>query len=219
MTISVFIYKGVNKIYKKILHVLCNFAVWIKFTGNGVKFSTFSSNGIPKVWINQRGGSINLGIDFRMNNYNSDNIIGFGVPCALIANMGRITIGNHVGMSQTSLYALDADITIGDYTLLGGGVKIYSSDFHSTNSSHRKDYSLYGLDAQNRKSAPVVIGHDCFIGAGTIVLKGVSIGDNSIIGAGSVVTKSVPSSEIWAGNPAKFIKKIIHKSNDTINSK
>lgn len=109
-------------------------------------------------------------------------------------------------MSQTSLVASGADITIGDYTLLGGGVKVYTSDFHSMD--YKKRRSPGKMDQGDRKCAPVTIGHDCFIGAGSIILKGVTIGDYSIIGAGSVVTKSVPSGEIWAGNPARFVKKI-----------
>ena len=54
----------------------------------------------------------------------------------------------------------------------------------------------------------VTIGSNCWIGAGCILLPGVSIGDNSIIGAGSVVSNSVPESEIWAGVPARFLRKI-----------
>jgi acetyltransferase-like isoleucine patch superfamily enzyme len=57
-------------------------------------------------------------------------------------------------------------------------------------------------------SEPIVIGDDVFIGANSIVLKGVNIGDRSIIGAGSVVSKNIPADEIWAGNPIKFIKRI-----------
>lgn len=63
-------------------------------------------------------------------------------------------------------------------------------------------------DLKHRKCAPVVIGDNVFIGAKCIILKGVTIGENSIVGAGSVVTKSIPANEIWAGNPAKFIRKI-----------
>lgn len=48
---------------------------------------------------------------------------------------------------------------------------------------------------------------NCFIGANTVICSPVTIGRNSIVGAGSVVTKSIPDNEIWAGNPAKFIKK------------
>ena len=53
------------------------------------------------------------------------------------------------------------------------------------------------------------IGSDCWIGVGSTILKGVNIGDGSVIAAGSIVTKSIPSFEIWGGNPAKFIKKRI----------
>ena len=60
----------------------------------------------------------------------------------------------------------------------------------------------------HKKCAPVVIEDNVFIGARCIILKGVTIGENSVVGAGSVVTKSIPANEIWAGNPAKFIRKI-----------
>lgn len=53
----------------------------------------------------------------------------------------------------------------------------------------------------------IVIGNNVWIGYGTQVLGGVVIGDNSIIGAGSIVTKNIPDNEVWAGVPAKFIKK------------
>ena len=55
---------------------------------------------------------------------------------------------------------------------------------------------------------PVEIKDGVFVGAHSIILKGVTIGEGSIIGAGSVVTKSIPAGEVWAGNPAKFIRKI-----------
>ena len=60
----------------------------------------------------------------------------------------------------------------------------------------------------HRKCAPVVIGDDVFVGAKCIILKGVTIGKGAIIGAGSVVTKNIPARQIWAGNPAKFIREI-----------
>lgn len=64
----------------------------------------------------------------------------------------------------------------------------------------------------NQKIKPirsfVKIGDDCWIGAGVIVLAGVTIGESSVIGAGSVVTKDVPPHTIYAGVPAKFIKNI-----------
>ncbi|MEZ8186312.1 DapH/DapD/GlmU-related protein [Shewanella sp. 5S214] len=52
----------------------------------------------------------------------------------------------------------------------------------------------------------VFIGEDCFIGANSIIMPGVTIGNNCVVAAGSVVTKNVPDSVIVAGNPAKIIK-------------
>ena len=53
----------------------------------------------------------------------------------------------------------------------------------------------------------VVVGRNTYIGCNSIVCKPVTIGENTIIGAGSVITKDIPSNEVWAGNPAHFIKK------------
>ena len=57
------------------------------------------------------------------------------------------------------------------------------------------------------KQSGIKIGEYAFIGARTIICSNVEIGENSIVGAGSVVTKNIPPNEIWAGNPAKFIKR------------
>ena len=53
----------------------------------------------------------------------------------------------------------------------------------------------------------IKIGDNCFIGCQSVILPNVTIGNDCIIGAGSVVTKNVPDGEVWAGNPAHFIKK------------
>lgn len=81
---------------------------------------------------------------------------------------------------------------------------IFDTDFHSLDWRDRKD----GTDIQKRKKSPVVIKSLAFIGANSIILKGVTIGERSIVGAGSVVTKDIPDGEIWAGNPAQFIREI-----------
>ena len=53
----------------------------------------------------------------------------------------------------------------------------------------------------------IKIGNNVFLGANTVITKPVTIGDNVIVGAGSIITKDIPSNEIWAGVPARFIKK------------
>ncbi len=85
--------------------------------------------------------------------------------------------------------------------------------FNTTFITH--DGSLHNfkklLDEEERDNlvtlGKIKIGKNCFIGCNSIILPDVSIGDNSIIGAGSVVTKNIPEGEVWAGCPAKFIKK------------
>jgi acetyltransferase-like isoleucine patch superfamily enzyme len=61
-------------------------------------------------------------------------------------------------------------------------------------------------DKKHAVKLKVIIEDNVFIGAHSTILKGVTIGKNSVIGACSVVTKNIPPNEIWAGNPAKFIK-------------
>lgn len=114
---------------------------------------------------------------------------------------GIIRIGNNVGISNTSIVS-ESSVTIGDYTNIGGGSKIYDTDFHSID----PDIRLNG--DTDIKTKAVTIGSKVFIGGHCIILKGVTIGDGAVIGAGSVVSKDIPANEVWAGNPAKFIKKI-----------
>ena len=96
-------------------------------------------------------------------------------------------------------------IEIGNNVNIGAGSSIYDSDFHSLNFLDRRNVQL---DSINKISAPVSIGDDVFIGTQVMILKGVNIGERSIIGARSLVVKDVPEGEIWAGNPARFIRKI-----------
>lgn len=116
-------------------------------------------------------------------------------------NEGKIIIGMGSGISNASLCSAKK-IIIGKNVLIGGGVKIFDTDFHSLQYNKRIDIE----NDTDRKSAKVEIRDGAFIGAGVIILKGVIIGEKSIVAAGSVVTKSIPSGQIWGGNPAKFIK-------------
>lgn len=160
-------------------------------------------SGNPLLMIEGRG-SLSIGMKLRINSNFRANPIGYNNPTVFwTAEGGRISIGNNVGMSNNTIVSRGTSITIGDNVLLGGGTKIYNTDFHSLDYESR----MHEPDI-NIKSKPVLIKEGAFIGAGSIILKGVIIGKESIIGAGSVVTKSVPDREIWAGNPAKFIKRV-----------
>jgi acetyltransferase-like isoleucine patch superfamily enzyme len=113
----------------------------------------------------------------------------------------RLQIGRNVGMSGSTLCAAQS-VSIGDDCLLGADVLISDSDFHSLAPAGRR----HNDRAEDIGARPVRIGCNVFIGARTVVLKGVSIGDNSVIGAGSVVTNDIPANVIAAGNPARVLR-------------
>lgn len=209
MSLLMFIYKSVRKTWRMLSYdPFCHIIASIIMRCNDVQYGSFHTNGIPIVEVPRKnGGRIIIGNNLHMNNGHAANNIGFTSRCVLSAIGGAtLTMGENIGMSQTAIWAVDADITIGRNTQLGGGVKIYSSDFHSMSYIDRRDPE--GADKDNRRSAPVVIGDDCFIGAGTIILKGITIGARTIIGAGSIVTKSIPADCVAAGNPCRIIKHV-----------
>ncbi len=196
-------YKAFVKIIRGGEHVISKILTTIKFVGNGVHYASFRTGGVPYVMV-ARGSHMTIGKNFAMNNGINHNPIGMPQPCTFFVDYGcSLKIGDNVGISQTALIA-HADINIGNHVKIGGGTCIYATDFHSIDSEIRAS----GEDMKCRKCAPVTIEDNVFIGARCIVLKGVTIGVNSIVGAGSVVTKSISANQIWAGNPARFIRNI-----------
>lgn len=200
----VFIYKALRKIHSMFLQLYCYSKTKFLFYVNSVNYNDFCTQGVPIV-KSKRPKSITIGKGFKMNNGLHANVIGYTSPCVFCTSLdGRIIIGDNVGMSQTTIIA-NADVIIGNNVKIGGGGKIYTSNFHSLNFEYRR---IPEKDIEDRRNKNVIIGNDVFIGAGTIILKGVRIGDRSIIAAGSVVSSSIPPDSIYGGNPAKFIRKI-----------
>ena len=95
-------------------------------------------------------------------------------------------------MSSTRFWVHDS-VAIGDNVKIGACVLITDTD------AHPLDYLARRTSNDGTKSAPIVIEDDVWVGAHSIILKGVTIGARSIIGAGSVVTKDIPSNVIAAG--------------------
>lgn len=202
MLMSLF-YKVIRRLCNNLQKVYAKQVSRLMFIGNNIAYKSFHTNGIPYVMI-ARGGTFSIGKNFAMNNGIKGNPIGCYERCTFFVDRGAVlTIGNNVGMSQAALIC-HKSITIGNNVKIGGGVCIYDTDFHSLDPVIRRSSE----DLKNRAEKPVVIDNDVFIGAKSIILKGVTIGENSVIGAGSVVTKSVPANQIWAGNPARFIRSI-----------
>jgi len=98
------------------------------------------------------------------------------------------------------------EVNIGNYVKIGGNVCIYDTDFHSLNPKER---AITEEDKSKTMSKKVILEKNGFIGVHSTILKGVTVGKNSMVGACSLVAKNIPANEIWAGNPAKFIKKIV----------
>lgn len=93
----------------------------------------------------------------------------------------------------------DTHIYVGDYTLFGPNVCVATAG-HPINPELRQKAYQYNI--------PVHIGKNCWIGAGAVIVPGITIGDNVVIGAGSVVTKDIPSNVVAVGNPCRVLREI-----------
>lgn len=93
----------------------------------------------------------------------------------------------------------DTHIYVGDYTMFGPNVVLATAG-HPILPELRPLAYQYNM--------PIHIGKNCWLGAGVIVLPGVTIGDNTVIGAGSVVTKDIPANVVAVGNPCRVLREI-----------
>jgi acetyltransferase-like isoleucine patch superfamily enzyme len=128
--------------------------------------------------------------------YNSAGI-NHPVILAAIRKNAILNIHGSFSASGTSIVAMN-HIEILEGTGVGVNSSIYDTDFHPV--GWKKNSTI--------KTSPIKVGKNVWISANCLILKGVTIGDNAVIGAGSVVTKNIDSDSVYAGNPAKFIKKI-----------
>ena len=93
----------------------------------------------------------------------------------------------------------DTHIYVGDQTMFGPNVTL-STAGHPILPELREQVYQYNM--------PIHIGRNCWIGAGAIVLPGVTIGDNTVIGAGSIVTRDIPANVVAVGNPCRVMREI-----------
>lgn len=108
----------------------------------------------------------------------------------------------------------DTHIYVGDYTMIGPNVTIATAGHPILPQLREKAYQY---------NASIHIGKNCWIGAGAIILPGITIGDNTVVGAGSVVTKDLPCNVVAVGNPCRILREIndhdkkFYFKNNTIN--
>lgn len=149
-----------------------------------------------------RGGKVCIGDNLYFSSGDAVNPIGSNLQGAIYVEGGAsLTIGNDVGMSSTRMW-IHNSIKIGNHVKIGGCVLMTDTDAHPI------DFMARRSSNEGTKAAPIVIEDDVWVGAHSIILKGVTIGARSIIGAGSVVTKSIPTDCVAAGNPCRVIKKL-----------
>lgn len=193
--ICLYIYRSMNKLFFKLAKIY--YSIFLKF------FSVNYTN-TPKIigkLILSNKGSINLGDNITFCSKHRANLAGIYKPCSIAVLKGAtLLIKENTGLSGCSIFC-SKNIEIGKNCIIGANTHIWDTDFHPLNKDDRKT----GNNEKIKKES-IRIGNDVFIGANCIILKGVTIGDNSIIGAGSVIRQSIPENQIWAGNPAVFIK-------------
>ena len=110
----------------------------------------------------------------------------------------HIDLGHRVFFNFNCVVLDVCRVRIGDYTMFGPAVQIYTP-MHPLNAEQRR---------REEFGKPVEIGADVWVGGGAIILPGVRIGARSVIGAGSVVTRDVPEDVFAAGNPCRVIRRI-----------
>ena len=119
----------------------------------------------------------------------------------LYANWGgrHVHFGKNVYANFGLTLVDDTHIYVGDNTMFGPHVTVATAGHPILPELREKGYQY---------NAPVHIGKNCWLGAGVIVVPGVTIGNNVVIGAGSVVTKDVPDNVVAVGNPCKVLREI-----------
>lgn len=186
----------------------------IRFWGLYFKYLLLKIKDIGKVQYNGftvvysfKNCKIVIGDKTVINSSPLSNLLGLSQRTIIVARYGgKINIGTNCGISGSTIYSTSS-ITIGDYCTIGANCKIIDNDFHPIEWEHRRK----GLNKEFTRRKPVNIGDDCFIGVGSVILKGTKIGNNVIVGAGSVVNGIFPDNVVIAGNPARIVKEINSK--------
>lgn len=153
-------------------------------------------------WIRVRNmGVLRIGNDVQIRSGYS-NYVGAGCPTAIwVGQQGQFTVGDRCRMSNITVLCMNR-VTVLHETLIGGGCRIFDTDFHQLDPAGRLS------NTGKVGSAPICIGPQAFLGGHVTVLKGVTIGEGAVIGAGSIVTRDVPAYEVWAGVPARRLRSL-----------
>lgn len=155
---------------------LTKFSLMKLFNWRGFSFfplERFSPNVVTEF---NRGSSVRLGKMVRVHS-------GTKIK---VRKGGNLIIDSNVKINYSCIIACHGNIEIGEGTAFGPSVYLYD---------HDHDYKA-GLKENKYKSAPIIIGKNCWIGANTVVLRGTKLGDNCVVGAGSVLSGNYPAGAV-----------------------
>ena len=179
----------------KMQYLIFSPLVWLLLMIKGAKCHGRSYwNGIPSI-KKGKDSVFSIGGGCRFSCRFASNRIGLYHTCMLTTEDNAVLeIGRGSGFSGVSIWCFKR-IVIGNNVRVGANVTIMDGDAHQD-------------DPRAGMNKDVLIEDNVWIGANTMVMKGVTIGKNALIGAGSIVTKDIPSNVIAAGNPCKVIREI-----------
>ena len=143
----------------------------------------------PGAVVECQGGSVSIGPGTTIH-----------AGARLLAAGGVIVIGRNCSINPGCLIYGHGGLTIGDDVRIAGNVTIIPAN-------HTVDTPGLLVREQGETRRGIAIGNDVWIGAGAVVLDGVSLADGSVIGAGAIVTKSTEPRGIYYGNPARFARR------------
>ncbi|WP_421726051.1 sugar O-acetyltransferase [Bauldia sp.] len=121
----------------------------------------------------------------------------------------HVFVGDSCLINTNCLFMDGAEIRIGSFTLIGPNCSLLTAGHPVVPEERiRTNPTTGALDHAIAMNAPISIGSHCWIGAGSIVLGGVTIGDGTTVGAGSVVARSLPARVVAVGNPARIVREL-----------
>lgn len=176
--------KGINLFIGKKVTIRCKKLLEV---GNNVSFQDYvlidalSTEGIIVK------DNVSIGIRTMIKTSGSLGIIGKGFK-----------MGHDSAMGNDCFVGAAGGVEIGDYVAIGQNVR-----FHSENHEYLNRNML--ISEQGVSNKGIIIGNDCWIGAGAVFLDGVTVGDGCVIGANSLVTKDIPAYSISVGSPARVV--------------
>ncbi len=165
----------------------------IIITGNGNTVLIGKGAFLKSVRLVLKGNHLQLKIGEKVS-------IGSNSTLWMEDDNGILEIGNYCSFEQVDMAVAEDNTTvhIGEDCMFAYGIDVRCSDSHAMYDRHTRNRINYAGD--------IKIGDHVWVGAKTLILKGVSVGDGSVIGAGSIVTRSVPKHSVAAGIPAHIIR-------------